>query len=55
MHMVIHTPFSSNDRASKTASDKRTAQILKKFIKHGISALRADEDTDRILQMPFVQ
>ena len=43
--MAIHTPFSPNDGASKAASDRRTAQMLKKFIIQGTSVSAAPTKT----------
>ena len=44
-HIAIHTPFKPNEGASSAANDKRTAQILKKFIKQGINVLAAPTNT----------
>ena len=45
MHMATHTLFRPNDGASKAANDRRTARILKKFIKHGTSVSAAPTKT----------
>lgn len=44
-HMAIHTPFSPNVGASNAANDRRTAQMLKKFIRHGTSVSAAPTKT----------